>query len=158
MLHEDDELRLHKNSIPGEPATYDDSGKLLKPAHISCTLPQVFEGVKVGEPIYFDDGKIEGHILGVSSEEILIKVSHAKTQGSKLKADKGINLPISNLGISGLTEKDKEDLKFVVNHADAVNYSFVNSKQDVEDLFNVLKEQSSDVGLILKIETQKRLF
>jgi pyruvate kinase len=155
LLNEGDKLRLHKSQNPGEPATYDETGKLLKTAHISCTLPQVFDLVKVGEPVYFDDGKIEGHILGVSSEEILVEITHAKAQGSRLRADKGINLPLSNLNINGLTEKDKEDLKFVAKHADAVNFSFVNSKEDVADLFKVLKELKTEVGLILKIETQK---
>jgi len=155
LLNEGDKIRLHKNSNQGEPTIYNENGKLSKTAHVSCTLPQIFEDAKIGEPIYFDDGKIEGNILGVSADEILVEITHAKTQGSKLKADKGINLPLSNLNISGLTEKDKEDLKFVAEHADAVNLSFVNSKKDVTDLFEVLKELKSDVGLILKIETQK---
>ena len=72
-----------------------------------------------------------------------------------MKADKGINLPSSNLGVGGLTDKDINDLKFVAKHADVVNFSFVNNKQDVEDLLNELKKLHAEIGIILKIETQE---
>jgi pyruvate kinase len=50
-LRKGDKLILHKEDIPGEPAVYDESGKIISPAHISCTLPEVFEDVRAGEPI-----------------------------------------------------------------------------------------------------------
>ena len=59
--------------------------------------------------------------------------------------------------ISGLTEKDKTDLPFVVQHADMVNASFVNSPTDVSELLDELRrlKASEKFGVILKIETQK---
>lgn len=150
-----DKLILHKDPIPGDPAEYDDEGNLVIPAHISCTLPEVFNDVKVGEPIILDDGKIEGQIKSVDSEKIEVTVTYAKEEGAKLKADKGINLPESKLSFSGLTAKDKEDLKFVAQHADVVNVSFVNNAQDVFELLKELKELNAEhLGIILKIETQ----
>ncbi len=154
-LKVDDILILHKDPKQGENAKYDESGKVVQHAHISCTLPQIFLDVKVGEPIFFDDGKIEGIIEEQSEDELRIKVTYAKDLGSKLKADKGINLPQSDLKVSGLTEKDKEDLKFVVQHADTVNYSFVNDENDVEQLLTELAKYERPIGVILKIETQK---
>jgi len=155
VLHAGDQLRLHKESTPGESAVYNEDGSLRKMAHVSCTLPQVFKDAKVGEPIYFDDGKIEGIIQETSPSEIIINIIHAKDKGSKLKADKGINLPNSTLYISGLTDKDREDIKFVAEHADAVNFSFVNSKEDILDLYGELDKLDAKIGVILKIETQK---
>ena len=155
ILHQDDHLRLHRDPAPGEPACYDEKGELTSVAHISCTLPQIFEDVEVGEPIYFDDGKVEASIKSVSDDEIMVRVVHAKDRGSKLKADKGINLPDSNLRVRGLTEKDREDLSFVADHADAINFSFVNKKEDVLDLYKVLDQYQSTAGVILKIETQQ---
>ncbi|MEE9450606.1 MAG: pyruvate kinase [Ignavibacteriaceae bacterium] len=150
-----DKLILHKESVPGDPAEYDNEGNLIIPAHISCTLPEVFNDVKVGEPMILDDGKIEGEIKFVDSERIEVEITYAKEEGAKLKADKGINLPESKLSISGLTEKDKEDLKFVAQHADVVNVSFVNNAQDVFELLNELKKLNAEhLGIILKIETQ----
>lgn len=150
-----DKLILHKDTIPGDPAEYDNEGNLIIPAHISCTLPEVFSDVKVGEPIILDDGKIEGNIISVDSEKMEVEITYAKEEGSKLKADKGINLPESKLSISGLTEKDKEDLNFVASHADVVNVSFVNNAQDIFLLLAELKKLKADrLGIIIKIETR----
>ena len=52
---------------------------------------------------------------------------------------RGINLPDTRVGLFGLTDKDREDLRFVVEHADAVNVSFVNHPDDVEDLLDALE-------------------
>lgn len=150
-----DNLIIHKDPRPGEPASFNADGTLLQPAHISCTLPEIFNDVKTGEPIMFDDGKVEGIIREVSQDELSVEIIHAKEGGSKLKSDKGINLPESNLSISGLTKKDTIDMKFVAHHADAVNLSFVNTKEDVRQLTDLLKEEGSEIGVILKIETRK---
>lgn len=155
ILHSGDQLKLHKEPIPGESAAYDENGQLLELAHISCTLPQVFNDAKIGEPIYFNDGKIEGIIQEITASEMIVEITHAKDKGSKLKADKGINLPKSNLQVSGLTEKDREDIKFVAQYADAVNFSFVNSKEDILNLYGELDKLGAKIGVILKIETQK---
>jgi pyruvate kinase len=155
ILKPGDTLILHKDAKPGETTIYDAHGKVKKYAHISCTLSQVFKDVQPGESLLLDDGKIEGRIVKVSKKEIEVEVVQAKEEGTKLKADKGINLPESKLSISGLTEKDIEDLKFVAQHADVVNLSFVNTSQDVYDLINELKNLNTpNLGIIYKIETQ----
>jgi pyruvate kinase len=150
-----DELILHSDMIEGEPAKYDNNGNLSQRAYISCTLPEIFNDVKVGEPIFFDDGKIEGVIKDIEYNKLVIEITYAKDTGAKLKADKGINLPQSNLKVSGLTEKDKQDLKFVAYNADTINFSFVNDENDVQQLLDELEKHESNIGIILKIETQK---
>jgi pyruvate kinase len=86
-----------------------------------------------------------------------IRIKRARLLGSKLKADKGINFPQSNLKISGLTDKDRADLAFVTRHADVVNMSFVNTPDDISELLNELKSYNAAerTGIILKIETQQ---
>jgi pyruvate kinase len=155
FLFEGDLLRLDKKAILGEPTVYDGEGDLKKIAHISCTLPEIFDNVKSEEQVYFNDGKIEGIVRELHSNHLIIEITNAKKKGGKLKADKGINFPNSNLGVSGLTKKDKADLKFVVKHADTVNLSFVNNKQDVEELLNELKKLKAHMGIVLKIETKE---
>ena len=155
LLKKGDHLTLHKEQTPGEPAKYDRDGNLLQKAHISCTAAEVFEDVKAGERIIFDDGKIIGYIHENTGDELEIKITHAKDLGTKLKMDKGINFPVSRLHISGLTDKDKEDLKFVTKHADVINMSFVNTTADVEQLISELDllGAKSHIGVVLKIET-----
>ncbi|WP_297766528.1 pyruvate kinase, partial [uncultured Muriicola sp.] len=156
MLHTGDFLRLRKDVEPGEPAHRDKDDNLISHAHISCTLGEVFEQVKEGEPVFFDDGKIKGVIRQVEQDEILVEILNARKNGSKLRADKGINFPGSKLDIRGLTDKDKKDLVFVIQNADTVNVSFVNRKRDVKDLIIQLEKLNApdNFGIILKIETQ----
>ena len=56
----------------------------------------------------------------------------------KLAADKGINLPDSHLRLEAMTDKDREDLAFVVEHADMVALSFANTVDDVRALQKLL--------------------
>lgn len=153
-LHIGDKLLLHAAPIPGAPAEYDSNGTLITPAHISCTLPEIFQYVKIGERVSLNDGKIEGIIEKVDSNEILLSIIHASASGSKLRADKGINFPETNAPINGLTEKDKHDLPFIAANADAVNLSFVNCASDVQQLQNELEKYDDKLGVILKIETR----
>ena len=150
-----DKLILHRDSIPGESARYAEDGSLLSHAHISCTLPEIFSDVKINDPVSMNDGKIEAVVEQAGQDELLLRITYAKTLGSKLRADKGINFPESNLQISGLTKKDKKDLEFVVRVADVVNLSFVNQGSDVQDYINEVEKYDIQPGLILKIETQK---
>lgn len=153
-LYEGDLLRLDNEPVLGEPTQFNDNGEVSEIAHISCTLPQIFDDVNQGDPVFFDDGKIEGYIKEINPDHLLIEITTTKKKGGKLKADKGINLPESHLNVHGLTDKDKTDLKFIVEYADAVNFSFVNTKHDVQDLLNEFKNLDAELGIILKIETQ----
>lgn len=155
ILHTGDILNLNKSWIPGEPAKFDLKGSLIEEPHISCTLPEIFKDVKPGEPIMFDDGKIEGLIEEVLDDKLRVRITHTKDTGGKLKSDKGINLPESDLKVSGLTAKDRQDMEFVTKYADVVNFSFVNTSQDVQELIDILKVKNPKLGIILKIETRK---
>ncbi len=157
FLQNGDTLILTQEEILGEPHQYDADGNISAWAHVSCALPSLYSDLRPGEKVLFDDGKIETRVKTVSDSEIHLEVTQAGIEGSKLKAEKGINLPESNLRLSGLTDKDREDLKFVVSHAHVANMSFVNSAQDVEDLLKELKALGAPegFGIILKIETQR---
>ncbi|HBG88247.1 MAG TPA: hypothetical protein DEG09_13120 [Marinilabiliaceae bacterium] len=153
-LHIGDTLVLHSEARAGEPAVYDLQGAVVKPAHISCSLPEIFLSVKVGDPVYLNDGKIEGFVARLQNNQMDITITHASANGSKLRADKGINFPKTKMDIRGLTDKDKADLPFVVGNADAVNLSFVNRAADVKDLQQELEKLEASIGIVLKIETR----
>ncbi len=156
LLKKDHFIVLHRASEPGEPAQFDANGHIIKPAHISCTLPEVFDLVKEGEPVLFDDGKIEGVITEVKKDELLVKITFAKDAGSLLRADKGINLPESNMLLNDLTAKDKQDVQFISKHADIVNLSFANHPSMVQALFTEIKKHKANkLAVMLKIETKE---
>lgn len=156
LLRRGDMLRIHRPPGLGEPAEYDEKGALVREAHVSCTSEEVFEQVKEGEPILFDDGMIKGVIRRVKDGQLWVEIVHTKEGGARLAADKGINLPDSLLAIRGLTDKDIKDLRFVAAFADVVNVSFVNSVLDVRELFSELEKlkATEKLGIILKIETK----
>ena len=156
LLRTNDMLTITKSNTIGNPAIYDEDGNLIERATIPCQLSEVFDRVKKGETILFDDGKIEGHIEAIFPDYFEVRITRAMEKGSKLKAEKGINFPNTDLGISGLTAKDKLDLGFVAKYADVVNFSFVNSKDDVEELLSELEKWDAvnKLSIILKIETR----
>ncbi|MCG8477215.1 MAG: pyruvate kinase, partial [Cytophagales bacterium] len=158
-LRKGDTLILHRKAIVGQRAIYDDSGQIVQPAHVSCQAEEIFSSVTPGERMFFDDGNILTKVEQVSPDEIHAVVMRTKPNGGKLKAEKGINLPDTILKLEGLTEKDKQDLKFIVEHADIVNASFINTEKDVRQLFRTLADLNcpEDFGIILKIETYRGL-
>lgn len=143
-----DELRLQRDMTP-QPATA--SG----PHRIGCSLEAAFADAAPGESALFDDGKIAGLITEVTPDEIVVRVTRAGVDGVKLRAEKGINFPDTELRIPALTEDDRAHLPFVAAHADIVNLSFVRRAQDVADLITQLEHLGAhDVGIVLKIETR----
>jgi pyruvate kinase len=156
LLRRGDQLIIHKKENQGVPAVINEDGSVKTPAHISCSLQEIFSDTKIGEPVLLDDGKIEGFIEEKKSDELVVRVTWADDKGSTLRADKGINLPESELKLKGLTDKDKEDLEFIIKYADVVNVSFVNTPEDVEDIKNALDTLNGNhLGIILKIETKQ---
>lgn len=149
-------LILTRELAPGKPALFDDKGVLLAPPRIGVTLPEIFDDVRAGERIWLDDGVIEGVIKSVNKHEIEVLITHTRTQGKRLRADKGINLPESELRLPPLTELDRRHLEFIARHADLVGYSFVRSADDVGELQESLaKLNAQHLGVVLKIETRR---
>ncbi|MCC6574928.1 MAG: pyruvate kinase [Planctomycetes bacterium] len=156
VINVGDFVALTPEGRPGRMTTRQVAGLPRRVAVVPCTLPEVIAQVKVGEPVWFDDGKIGGLVAAASADELLIEVVHARENGGKLAADKGINLPHSDLHLDALTKKDREDLPFAVEHADLVGLSFVNCADDVTSLHQALGTLTdAKPGIILKIETQR---
>ena len=156
LLKPGDTLLLNRTATVGKPAEVSKSGEVLAPARIGVSLPEILDHAKPGDPVWFDDGKIGGVIRAVNTEGVSVEITHARPEGEKLGAEKGINLPETRIDIPALTAEDLEALKFVVKHADVVGYSFVRTESDVRQLVERLDELGGpNLGVILKIETRK---
>lgn len=122
---------------------------------VHCTAPEIIPQIRCEEKVWFDDGKIGAVVEATINNGLLLRVTHASTKGDRLKPEKGINFPDTPLIIPVLSDKDKADLDFVVKHADIVNFSFVQTVEDVELLQSEIEKRQPDhpIALVLKIET-----
>ncbi len=156
LLKLGDTLLLTRAPSIGRPAIYRKTGKLVSPAQIGVSLPQILDHAKPDEPVWFDDGKIGGVIRAVNAEYVSVEITQARPEGEKLGAEKGINLPETQIDIPAITADDLEALKFIVQHADMVGYSFVRAESDVRQLLDHIERlDGQHLGLVLKIETRK---
>lgn len=122
---------------------------------LTCPSGYLFDSVKPGETIGFDDGKIWGVIKGTSPSEVIVSITHARPKGTKLGSEKSINIPQSDIHFKGLTSKDIKDLDYVASHADMVGISFIRDVHDITVLRQELKKRKlDDLGIVLKIETK----
>jgi len=123
---------------------------------LGCSLPAVIAHVKAGERVLYDDGKLEGKVLTNERGLALIEVVRTHKAEVKLREQKGLNFPDSQLPLPALTDKDLSDLDFVAAHADLVGLSFVRSASDVEVVRQELaRRAAAHLGLLLKIETTR---
>ena len=136
-------------------ASVDDQGN-RRPARIGCTLPEVFAAAREGQRILFDDGKFTGRIDGNDSRTLTVRITEAPPGGGRLRAEKGINLPDTDLRTAALTDFDLGCLDWVAAHADLVGMSFVQRPGDVLRLQAELRQRDRPaLGIVLKIETQQ---
>jgi pyruvate kinase len=153
-LYWGDQLLLRRDDRQGEPAQRDEAGNVVAPASIGCTLPEVIDLLQVGDPVWFDDGKLGTEVEALSPQGALLKVVHAAPAGINLRSDKGINFPDTRLDLPPLSVKDLEDLDFVCRHSDMVGFSFVETLNDMNLMIGELARRGrSDLPIIAKIET-----
>jgi pyruvate kinase len=119
------------------------------------SLPEMVTRLSIGDRVRYDDGKLEALVESLGEGEAVIRVEKTKARGTKLKPEKGINLPDTALGLSPLTAKDETDLVTVIECADMIGYSFVSRPEDIDLLDDMLAHHGMagrTLGLIAKIE------
>lgn len=123
-------------------------------AVISPNELEVLPYLKVGQRVFIDDGSLYGIIETTESRGIGIRIRKIFAKKKRIKVDKGINFPDSKIKISALTESDLLALPFILEHADMIGYSFVNSPKDIQQLRTEMsKIVDKPLPIILKIET-----
>lgn len=150
MVNEGDELYMVKSEYAKH--VHNDGTKSV----LTCTLPFVIDDIKVGQEIWFDDGKIGGLVEERFDYGVRIRITEAAPEGVKLKKEKGINLPDTTLNLPSLTANDITNLDFICEYGDIVGFSFVRSVNDVAQLQNELIDRGrTDMGVVLKIENRE---
>lgn len=111
--------------------------------------------VKVGETVLLDDGKIETKVTEVLPGG---KVKALVVNAGVLSSKKGVNLPDTAVSIPSLTEKDLQDLDFIIEQGiDWVGLSFVRKPEDIKNLRALITAKKSNAKIIAKIEKPEAL-
>ena len=153
-LKEGDHLILTKRKTKGKKVKYGAQNKLIQTAEVGVLLPQIIDDLKIGDPVFFDDGMIEAVVISKDDQDAELVISRAYK--SKLSSNKGINLPSTDLNLPSLTDHDIEMLPFACKNADIIGYSFVRKPSDVKKLYSELEKiKNTTVGVIYKIETRE---
>ena len=117
---------------------------------IYVSYPNLAGDVLVGNTIMIDDGKIEVKVLSIEANgDVKVTVS----MGGIISSKKGLNLPDTKISLPAMTEKDLEDVQFIMKEElDWVALSFVKRVADIEMLRAILGEHKSKSKIIAKIE------
>ncbi len=98
---------------------------------IPITYADLCHDVNVGNRVLINDGLFELVVTRVEAPRVWATVVH----GGTLTSNKGMNLPGIAVSAPSLTDKDKADLAFAVEHElDMVALSFVRRAQDIDEM------------------------
>ena len=109
--------------------------------------------LKVGDRITVDNGLINLEVLEVRSRDLRCRVLDGGTLGSR----KHINLPGVRVNLPSISEQDKADIRFGIEHdVDFLAVSFVRSAEALREARRVILEAGGHhARLIAKIENQE---
>jgi pyruvate kinase len=110
--------------------------------------------IKAGQMIYIDDGNLALRADQVHAGSIRATV----VEGGILKERKGINMPGANLAFQGMTDKDKEDIRFGLQHkVDYIALSFVRDAKDVREAVEIVKPSLPRCRIVAKVESRQAI-
>mgnify|MGYP006074766637 FL=1 len=110
---------------------------------------ELLEDIDQDSILLLDDGRLTLQVKVKTDNAVQCTV----VQGGVLSSKKGVNKFGGGLSAKALTEKDKADIKTAASlHTDYLAISFVQSKEDVEETRELLKQSGSTAHIIAKIE------
>ncbi|HET7564064.1 MAG TPA: pyruvate kinase [Gemmatimonadaceae bacterium] len=114
---------------------------------IPVTYAALADDVHVGDRILMDDGLIDLVVLDVQPPRVHARVVH----GGMLRSHKGINLPGVAVSAPSITDKDRADIVFAVEHdIDYLALSFVRQAADIAELRELIPRHMLVVAKIEK--------
>ena len=115
---------------------------------------KILEKINSGQKIFIADGNLEFEVIDKNDKVLKTKV----IEGGEISGNKNTCFPGLKLNLQSITEKDKLFIDLAVKtNVDYLALSFVRTKNDILDLKNILKKNSSKIKIISKIETQEAI-
>ena len=117
---------------------------------VSTPFMHLPQEVQLGHRILINDGLVELVVTGIDEKQVTTRVLH----GGPISSRKGMNFPDTELTIPAVTEKDREDVKFAVEHQlDYIAASFVRRRSDIIELRDLLHSLGGgEINVIAKLE------
>ena len=117
---------------------------------LGINYPDLASSVNRGQPILLADGAITLVVASIAGRDLLCDV----ISGGIISSNAGMHVPGASLPLTALTEKDRDDLRFGLDHGvDLVGLSFVRHARDLQPIRAIVAEHGRSVPLIAKIET-----
>ena len=140
---------------PGEKVSFTIRDEIdVETTSIRVHYDELINSVKVGSLITLDNGLLNFKVLAKTQNELECIV----LDGGKLGSKRHVNLPGIRINLPSVTEKDKKDILFgLKENVDFIALSFVRDASDIDDLKAVLKNKTSQVKIISKIEDREGL-
>lgn len=118
-------------------------------SRVSISYPSLIYDVDPGTRILIDDGLIEMTVVEVTPTDIICKVKN----NGQISSKKGVNVPGVHLSMPYISEKDRDDILFAIEHKfDFIAASFVRTAEDVKEIKKMLSKHHSQIKIIAKIE------
>ncbi len=145
--------KMENNALaiqPGDILTFVNEECLGTKEKIYMSYELFAADVKVGEKVLVDDGKIVLEVLSTNGKN---EVKLIVLFGQTLSSNKGVNLPDTIVTQPSLTEKDLEDLDYILTQpVNWIALSFVRQAKDVKDLQKRIKAKKHIAKVVAKIE------
>lgn len=116
--------------------------------------PELFGILRKGQRLLVDDGKLRLRVIRAEEDGILCSAE----VGGVIMDRKGVNVPDAVIPVPALTEKDRRDLAFAVEHgADWIALSFVQRPEDVAEARRLMGGHGALIAKIEKPAAVERL-
>ena len=116
---------------------------------IFINYDNLFTDIKEGERVFIDDGQVVMRVTEINEKKITASIEI----GGELRDNQGVAFPDSQLSVSSITPKDKDDLSYGEEiGVDLVAVSFVRKASDISEVKALVKK---DIKIIAKIELKE---
>ena len=123
---------------------------------VELGVPELLDGLEEGDPVYLSDGMLHFEITRVLRPNKLYEMrAH---NGGILTSNKGIAFPEKIHPMPALTDKDRVDLAGALGiGVDAVALSFVQTREDIDEAKELIRQAGHWVPVVAKLERKRAL-
>ncbi len=142
------------NLIPGHEIILSacDEPFIGTPEKIFVNYKLLSKEVTPGQNIFIDDGTLNLEVVKVNGDDVTCKI----IVGGPLRDTKGINIPGADLTLPALSDKDKSDIAWGIQHGmEYLAVSFVKTRQDIIQVRRLVRTLGGNMKILSKIETRQ---